>query len=95
MSSKISPFFMKNPATHRPRSDQFNEFTGAIYYRYVSEQKTTLVTLRNGSIVEVYWFDEDGEEYASFASDTGISYRWNRDGTSITYPDYDMMTTFV
>lgn len=95
MSSKISPVYMKNPATHRPSREEFNEFTKHIRSRSECEQKTTLVKLRNGSIVEVYWFDLDGPEYAMFASDTGMPYRWNWDGTSITSQDFDMMTTFV
>lgn len=81
---------MKNPATHRPSRDVFNCFTESL----VTEMRlgrTPLVRLRDGRIVELYWFDEDGPEYEGLASSTAGNYRWNNDGTSITSQDYDIM----
>ena len=79
---------MKNPATHRPGSSQFNEFTRRILYRWEKYREPTRVRLRDGSIIDVTYFTDDGPDYASIACG---SLRWNNDGTSITSKDYDMM----
>ena len=81
---------MKNPATPRPSRDELNCFTQAL----VDEMRmghTPIVRLRDGRLVELYWFDTDGPEYEGLASNTGGCYRWEHDGTSITSKDFDIM----
>lgn len=85
---------MKNPATHRPTCDEFNEFTQWLREAILSGKWKPVVRLRNGMCVELTWFDGDGPEYEYFASDiSGRMLAWNNDGTSVTSADYDMMET--
>lgn len=81
---------MKNPATNQPRCNELNCLTYAMYEE-IKAGRTPVVRLRDGRLVELYWFDGDGPEYEGFASNTGGSFRWNHDGTSITSNDFDIM----
>lgn len=82
---------MKNPATHLPSRDEFNEFT-RVLYNDLHAGCVPIVRLRGGRLVELYWFDTDGPDYEMLASSTaGAGYRWNHDGTSITSADFDIM----
>ena len=83
---------MKNPATHKPKRGEFNAFTQWMFDT-IQEGRKPLVRVRDGRIMEVYWFDADGPEYEGFASDTGGCFRWENDGVSITSNDLDIMET--
>ncbi len=86
---------MKNPATHRPERNKLNIFTAGLKDCFLETGEMSLVKLRNGNIVEVFWFsaDADGTKYEGLASNTNGCYRWEHDGTSITSKDFDMMET--
>jgi len=86
---------MKNPATHCVKNEM-NEFTLAIYTRWIDLSIKSLVRLRDGTIVEPIVFlgeddwEDDYKEPRGFRTE-GWNYCWNLDGTSVTRPDYDMM----
>ena len=81
---------MLNPATNKPK-DKFNVFT-----RYLKDKldkgEKVLVELRDGRIVELEWYDEEGPEYEHFCfRKNGCYLIWENDGVSITSQDFDIM----
>jgi hypothetical protein len=82
---------MKNPATHASQDD-FNPFTQWLYNAIKAGDEPKVI-LRNGEVVKVGWFTEDGDEYAYFChNDVGGPYViWYNDGHSLTSADFDMM----
>ena len=83
---------MKNQATVK-QVDKFNAFTRFLF-NAIKQGKAPLVRLRDGRIVSIKWFTEDGPEYEHFLCDDGDMYLiWDNDGVSITADRFDMMET--
>ena len=81
---------MLNPATNKPK-DKFNVFT-----RYLKDQLDkgveVKVELRDGRVVELEWFTEEGPEYEYFCyRQNGCFLIWENDGISVTSSDFDIM----
>lgn len=84
---------MRNPTTNATRDD-FNRFTRMLKKKLLAKERV-LVELRDGRIVELEWYTEEGPEYESFCfTKNGCYLIWNNDGTSITSSDFDIMGTF-
>ncbi len=86
---------MKNPATNATKDD-FNVFTEHLFQQ-IENGKTPLVMLRDGRIVPISWFTDDGPEYEHFIyrdKSRNIYLVWENDGHSVTSRDFDIMELY-
>jgi hypothetical protein len=83
---------MKNPATNATKDD-FNVFTEFLF-KEIKAGKKPLVELRDGRVIPLSWFDEEGPEYEHFVfrnNEKNIYLIWENDGHSITSQSFDIM----
>lgn len=82
---------MRNPATFISHND-FNSFTELLYLRIYGGQQV-LVKLRDGRITPVMWHNGTKDEPDSyfFYNSESVYFIWNKDGTSITRSEFDIM----
>lgn len=86
---------MKNPATNATKDD-FNDFTNHLLDE-IEAGKKPLVMLRNGTIVPVSWYNEEGPEYEHFIyrdKSKNMYMIWENDGHSITSRELDIMELY-
>ena len=86
---------MKNPATNTTKDD-FNVFTEFLYNE-IKAGRTPLVELRDGRVIPISWYDEEGPEYEHFCyrnKEHNIYLIWENDGHSITSRTFDIMELY-
>lgn len=82
---------MQNSTACIPDHNEFNDFTTKIYWKLHRGEKVK-VELRNGSIVTLKWFNDDGPDYEYFcAEDDTLSLSWWNDGRSVNGNKFDMI----